>query len=114
MVTDVKASELNPDVTIVVLGGSLDGLSSDSDDPKIEEAAKKSVAGVLFEMSDVEFMSSAAVHVMFRVHDIFAKAGKTMAFTGLRPAIYKMFKIARLDSVFKCFETEIEAIKMFG
>ena len=114
MITDVKASDVNPDVTIVVLGGALDGLTSDADAPAIEEAAEKSVAGVLFEMSDVEFMSSAALHVMLKIHGIFKEAGKTMAFTGLKPAIYKMFKIARLDSVFKCFETEADAIKIFN
>jgi anti-anti-sigma factor len=96
MIVDVKANEVNPNVTVVVLGGSLDGLTSEADAPLIEEAAEKSVAGVLFEMSDVEFMSGAALHVLLKIHGAFELAGKKMAFAGLRPAIYKMFKIARL------------------
>ncbi|MCP4375966.1 MAG: STAS domain-containing protein [bacterium] len=114
MVMDVKASEINPDVTVIVLSGSLDGVSSDAITPEIETAATKSVAGVLFEMSGVEFMSSAALHVLLNINSTFNGTRKVMAFTGLRPAIYKMFKIARLDSVFKCFETEDDAIKIFS
>jgi anti-anti-sigma factor len=114
MITDVKASEANPDVTVIVMGGALDGLTADADSAAIEEAAGKSTAGVLFDMTGVEFMGSAALHVFLRIHGAFADTEKQMAFAGLKPAIYKMFKIARLDSMFECFETQADAIKTFG
>jgi len=113
MIRDVKTSEVNPDVTVIVMSGALDGVSSDADSPAIEAEAGKSAAGVLFDMSGVEFMGSAALHAFLRIHNTFADTGKKMVFAGLNPAIYKMFKIARLDSVFNCFETEDDAIETF-
>jgi anti-sigma B factor antagonist len=77
----------------------------------IEEQGKKSL---LLNFSTVEFLSSAALGKLITLDKkVKAHAGK-LKLSNIRPEIYEVFKITKLNKLFDIKEDEAEALAAFS
>jgi anti-anti-sigma factor len=101
-----------PGVNTVKISGRLDAATCEAAQPAILGALDKSSAGVVLNMASVDFISSAGLRVMMMLVKKATADGKKIAVVGAQPPIYKIFKIAALDKVFRFFEEEGEAVRV--
>lgn len=100
-----------PEVNVVRLSGRLDAATYEAAQPVIVEALEKGPAGIILNMGSLDFISSAGLRTMLIVWKKAAADGKQIAMVDVQPSIYKIFKIAALDKVFRFFDNEGEAIR---
>ena len=114
MAVDVKPSDTNADVTIAALSGRLDMAASEDAHPKVMQALADSTAGLIVDMSELDFISSSGLRLLIAAQKGAQSSGKKLAFTHAKPAVYKIFKISSLDAMFSFFEDEAAAIGAFS
>ena len=100
-----------PEVNVVRISGRLDAVTCKAGEPVILGALDKGAAGVILNMASLDFISSAGLRIMITLMKKAAADGKRVAMVGVQPTIYKIFKIAALDKVFRFFENEGEAVR---
>jgi anti-anti-sigma factor len=108
---EVTVAAGKPVVNVVRLSGRLDAMTYEAAQPVIVEALEKSPAGMILNMGSLDFISSAGLRIMLIVCKQAAADGKQIAMVDVQPSIYKIFKIAALDKVFRSFDNEGEAIR---
>ena len=111
MAVEVRTSELNADVKIVQLSGRLDMATADADSPMVMQALEESVAGVICDLAGVDFISSAGIRILIAASQRAQKADKQIALICAQPKVYKIFKVASLDQMFRFFNSESEAVE---
>lgn len=65
--------------------------------PVVEEAKRKNM---LLDFSNVQFMSSAFLGLLIKIHKRICERGGHLELCNIDPQIYKVFKITKLDEVF--------------
>jgi anti-anti-sigma factor len=100
-----------PGVNIVKLSGRLDATTCEAAQPVILGALEKSAGGIVLNMASVEFISSAGLRIMVMLIKKATADKKKLALVGVQPAIYKIFKIAAMDKVFRFFEEDSDAVR---
>ena len=108
---EVTVASGNPGVNVVRLSGRLDAMTYEAAQPVIVEALEKGTAGMILDMGSLDFISSAGLRTMIIAGKKAAADGKRIAMVGVQPPIYKIFKIAALDKVFRFFDNEGEAVQ---
>ena len=111
MTVEVRASELNANVKVVQLSGRLDMATADADSPMVMQALEESTAGVICDLAGVDFISSAGTRVLIAASQRAQAAGKQIALIRAQPKVYKIFKVASLDQMFRFFTSESEAVE---
>ena len=106
---EVAVAAGKPEVNVVRISGRLDAATYEAAQPVILEALDKGAAGMILNMASLDFISSAGLRIMIMLMKKAAADGKRVAMVGVQPPIYKIFKIAALDKVFRFFENEGEA-----
>lgn len=66
----------------------------------LEKIAQDGITRVVFDMSKVEFVDSAALGMLLLAHDEAAKHDKSLVISGIKGQVEKMFKVARFDAMF--------------
>jgi anti-anti-sigma factor len=99
------------DVNVVEISGRLDGTTSAAAQPVLLGALEEGAAGVILHMASLEFISSAGLRILLTLCKNATAQGKRIAMVGVQPSIYKIFKIAALDKIFRLFETESDALR---
>jgi anti-sigma B factor antagonist len=69
---------------------------------------------LLLNFSNVEFMSSAALNKLIVLNKKVQGAGGKLRLSNLRPEIYDVFVITRLNTVFDIKSDEADALAAFG
>ena len=64
--------------------------------------------------SDVEFLSSAALGKLITLDKKVKMAGGKLKLSNIRPEIYEVFAITRLNKLFTIYDDEGEAVAAFG
>jgi anti-anti-sigma factor len=108
---DVTVAAGKSEVNVVRLSGRLDATTFEAAQPVIVEALEKGPAGMILNMGSLDFISSAGLRILLIVWKKAAADGKQVAMVGVQPSIYKIFKIAALDKVFRFFDDEGDAIR---
>jgi len=108
---EVTVAAGKPGVNVVRLSGRLKATTYEAAQPVILEALEKGIDGIILDMGSLEFISSAGLRTMIIVWKKATADGKRIAMVGVQPPIYKIFKIAALDKVFRLFDNEGEAIR---
>ena len=111
MAVHMRASELNLNVRVVQLSGRLDMEAADADTPALNEALQESPAGIVIDMGGVEFISSSGLRMLIAAYQSAQEAEKPMALVRAQPSVYKIFKVSALDSMFRFFDNEEEAVQ---
>ncbi len=104
-------------VTIANLSGSsiLDGTTVDALGKRlfdlVENQARRKL---ILDFSQVKFLSSSMLGVLLRMRKEMEGIKGEMAICGLRPELHKVFKISKLNKLFKFFDKEEDALNSFG
>jgi anti-sigma B factor antagonist len=69
---------------------------------------------LVLDFSDVQFLSSQTLGVLVTMRRKADAAKSKVVIAGLRPELYKIFKITRLESLFSFFPDEQQALQSFG
>ena len=70
-------------------------------------------SAILLNFSDVEFLSSAALGKLITLDKKVKAAGGKLKLCNIRPQIYEVFAITKLNNLFDIQETEDEALAAF-
>ena len=111
MAIEVTVASGKPGVNVVRLSGRLDATTYEAAQAVIVEALEKGTAGMILNMGPLNFISSAGLRIMLIVRKQAEVDGKQLAMVDVQPSIYKIFKIAGLDKIFRFFDNEGEAIR---
>jgi len=107
----VSVAAGKPEVNIVKISGRLDATTCEAAQPAILGALDKSAAGMILNMASLDFISSAGLRIMVMLIKKATGDQKKLALVGVQPPIYKIFKIAAMDKVFRFFEEDGEAVR---
>jgi anti-anti-sigma factor len=111
MAIEVTVAAGKPGVNVVRLSGRLDATTYEAAQPVILDALAKGADGMILDMGSLDFISSAGLRTMLIVWKQAAADSKRVAMIDVQPSIYKIFKIAALDKIFRFFDSEDEAIR---
>lgn len=106
----IRGSEVDPAFTVARLSGRM-GLEAQSEAlPDLQKAVEQCQAGLIVDLADVTFISSAGLRVLMAVFQQAAAAGRKAAVTRARPDVYKLLKLAGVDKAFNVHDTEEAAL----
>ena len=75
--------------------------------------ASKDAINLLLNFQNVEHLSSAALGMLIKLNQQVAKKGGRLKLSDIRPQIYQVFKITRLNKMFDIHETAAQALSAF-
>ncbi len=111
MAVQFRASEVNPEITVLSLSGRLDVEAVGAATPAVRSALQQSIAGMVIDLRELEFISSSGFRMLLAVHQEAERAGKALALVHPQPAVYKIFKIVGLDTKFSFFDDQSNAVQ---
>ena len=86
--------------------------AAEADLPVVREILKQSASGIVIHLGGVDFVSSSGFRLLLAAHQQARAAGKVMILTRPRPSVYKIFKVAALDTALPfCAEHELGPIE---
>ena len=75
--------------------------------------ASKDTINLLLNFRNVEHLSSAALGMLIKLNDQVAKRSGRLKLSDIRPQIYQVFKITRLNRLFDVHDSASEALNAF-
>ncbi len=111
MTVQFKASDANPDITVLSLSGRLDVEAVADATPVARSALEQSAAGMVIDLRQLDFISSSGFRMLLTVRQEAERAGKALALAHPQPAVYKIFKVAGLDTQFSFFDDQSDAVQ---
>ena len=106
------ASISNPEPNVLVLAGEIDLHES----PHIREAIapmiERKTPRLLIDLGGVSYIDSSGLAVFIDAMQHVQSYGGHLALFGLRESVRNIFKVARLDQVFKIFPDKSAAMQM--
>jgi anti-anti-sigma factor len=111
MAVQSRASEINPDITVLSLSGRLDVMAVEAATPVARSALEHSAAGMVVDLRQVDFISSAGFRMLLTVYQEAERTGKALALAHPQPAVYKIFKVAGLGAKFSFFDDQSDAVQ---
>lgn len=95
-------------IAIVKLSGKIDAVCfAEIQDAAVELLERNDVVGIVFDMKDVSYVSSAGLRMFSTVHKKSVSAGKSYKLTQIRGDIMKLFQMTGYASAF-CLEVQAE------
>ncbi len=93
----------------------LDGSNVDQLGQEFEYLIKeKYVIKMVVNFEKVKYMSSAVLGKLITLHKLITAEKGKLKFACIDPTVMEIFKIMKLDKLFKIFETEEKAVESFG
>ena len=96
---------------LVPLSRRFDVLGAEAVSSTIMSALEQSRAGLIMDLGEVHYVSSAWLRVALAAWKKATADGKQVAIIRAEPAVYRIFEISRLHDVFPFFDDESEAIR---
>lgn len=106
----IRPCALREDITVVMMSGRLDMAESAAIVSELLDAVKQCASGVILDMADVTFVSSAGLRILLKARKEASASEKTLAIVRAQPSVYKIFKVSRLETLLTCFENEADAV----
>jgi len=114
MTIKTKACKQFPEIKTVLLTGRLDVANADVLSSELLKIIDESPAGIILDLKDVNFVSSAGLRILIVAYKHATASGKKIAAVHVRPSVYKIFKLASLEDLLHIFDSEDAAIQMLG
>lgn len=96
------------EVTVVEFG---DGLIDREFYEQLAQLAEAGRLEVLLDFSNLRFFSSAVLDALIRINKLVRSTAGHLAVCGLSPELTEVFKITRLDNLFKIYRDQAEAMR---
>jgi anti-sigma B factor antagonist len=107
----ISPCPLDQSIKVILLPAKIDSLTAEKISLEVLAALEGNPGGVLFNMKEVAFVSSAGIRMFMKAYKKAQADGFKMAMIHVHPSIYKIFKVAVLESAFNIFDSEAEALK---
>jgi len=111
MAVQFRTSDVNPEITVLSLSGRVDLEAVEAATPVVRSALEQSTAGMVVDLREVDFISSSGFRMLLTVYQDAERAGKALALAHPQPAVYKIFKVAGLDTKFSFFDDQSHAVQ---
>jgi stage II sporulation protein AA (anti-sigma F factor antagonist) len=100
---------------VVILEGRLDATHhQDVRDVVGKQIETDGVKGVVFDLSGLEYISSAGFREFFLLGRQLQRVGGGLAVCALQPSVKQIFDIAQFQTAYPVFETRYEALVAIG
>jgi len=96
-------------VYVIALEGNLDSSTYHILEQRLEPLLVPSTRGIIFDMSQLNYISSAGVRVLFKARKALSQTGGSCAMTNLQPQIKKVFEIINALPLLRVFRNLEEA-----
>ena len=96
---------------VVRVSGRVDLSNADEFKDKLTAALNSATGGLVVDMGEVDYISSAGLRSLMIVFKASKGAGKQFAITSLQPLLMEIFTISRFHLVFPLFDTARAAIE---
>lgn len=100
--------------TVLTLAGRLDGLTSGSLERKVEALITAGARKLVFDCSQLLYVSSAGLRVFLASAKKLKSAGGGAAFAALSPAVHEVFELSGFTGVLAVHATSNEAAAALG
>ena len=90
----IATEERKPGVFVVKLAGRLDSATCPSCEEKIKPLLKKSTRSILFDLKDLDFISSMGLRIVLTAQKALHGRGRHVLLLHLQPQVAKVFEIA--------------------
>jgi len=108
MSLEISTSAQHEVATKIVLGGSLDSETAPSLEAKLDPILSGGVTRLVFDMSALEFISSAGLRIVFKAQKQVESRGGEVAMVNLRPQVEKVFEIVKALPSWSIFQNDQE------
>lgn len=107
----INPCQLDQSIRMIHLPARIDSATADKITSEAMTAFEGSPGGILFDLKEVTFVSSAGIRMFMTSYKKAKAEGIKIAMIHVHPTIYKIFKVASLDSAFNIHESEAQALK---
>jgi anti-anti-sigma factor len=101
----VNVIEKTPGFFVFKPIGSIDGVTSNTLEQRVYYILKEGPKGIVFDMQETDYMSSAGVRIIFKVQKEMKGKGGLFYITNLQPQIKKVFEIINALPSLQVFES---------
>lgn len=111
MALSINRSVKSPGVVILSVGGALDAITSSQLESEVNDLLNGSVKCLVFDLQQLEFISSAGIRVLLIAQRELTKRGGEIKSINVQPQIRKVFDYVKVlpDSVIYLSEEEFDA-----
>jgi len=102
--------EIRDGIIIVTISGMLDASNYLELDNFVQEKYNAGIRTFIFNLQQLEYMSSAGVRVFIKSYRTLSSDGGSIAFSSLQPFVLEIFDIAGLASKFQIFPDDDSAL----
>ena len=107
----IKSSTGDQSIKVIELSGKIDTITTDKISQEVMGVFEQNPGGLLFNLHEVTFVSSAGLRMFLSAYKKGAAADIKMAMCHVHPSVYKIFKVGGLETAFKIFNDEPQALK---
>ncbi len=108
MSLDISTNALQTIATKVILSGSLDSDTAPSLDQRLDLILAGKTNRLVFDMSKLNFVSSAGLRVIFKAQKNVEAQGGEVVMVNLRPQVEKVFEIVKQLPSWSIFQNDAE------
>jgi len=102
-VIDFVDSKILDEANIAEIGQNLTGLATAKERPKL-----------LLDFANVDHLSSAALGMLINANNRIKQKNGKFRLANIKPQILEVFRITKLDKLFRIFPTRQDAVKSFS
>ncbi|THF76864.1 STAS domain-containing protein [Cohnella fermenti] len=102
--------EKQGEVRIIRIGGRLDGTTMQQLEAQFLELAGSGCSRFVFDLTELDYISSAGLRVMLLAVKKTKAAGGRLALYGLNDNVSEIFRISGFSTIFSLFGTSAEAL----
>lgn len=100
-------------IAILEVSGSLDTASAESAEEKFQELLSSGAKKILVNAKGLDFIASSGLRVIMATGNKLAKVDGEIRLCNLNATVNDVFVMSSLDTIYKIFDTESEALKDF-
>ncbi len=107
----ISPCALDKSIRIIHLPARIDSSTAEKITSEAMAAFEGNPGGILFDLKEVKFVSSAGMRMFMTSYKKAKAEGIKIAMIHVHPTVYKIFKVAALDSEFNICDSEAQALK---
>ncbi|MDQ7822233.1 MAG: STAS domain-containing protein [Candidatus Eremiobacteraeota bacterium] len=107
----ISPCTLDQAIKIIHLPAKIDSSTAEKVTSEAMAAFEGNPGGILFNLKEVTFVSSAGIRMFIMAYKKAKAEGIKIAMIHVHPNVYKIFKVAALDSEFNICDSEAQALK---
>jgi anti-sigma B factor antagonist len=100
-------------VTVIAVAGRVDSSNADQFEAAVNEELKSGQRNLIFDLSDVDFLSSAGLRILVMARKEAQKGGGEVRLAQPSDRVKETLQIAGLDVLFEAFPSREEAIAAY-